>query len=1005
MIRVLQRAWRYQNRWQIRRGVNLTCTACLLLAFSLATMLAMAQKVKGSQAETRVQYQLELYGAVLAGPSKVAKLLILDLERAGSNWGPVYGVARDYNQAFHKGAVLDSETKGESRRIKVGIFFHDDMWVKGGWGLYEIEFREDGDTVKGNFTGMFNGEAVSGAVSGKVYSSRPDPSYIPPLPGEHPRLLFRKNELGTLREKLKTSFGQAAQQRLAASGTPAALGLLYQLTGDRSWLEKGLSAAWPYVQKVKVGSDPFVPLRPLWSQLEQTALFYDLCREALPEDFIKAYLAWVANNVYAVFYAPETLGRTNWVVVSNHVANVYSGMLLTALAVFDEPGTLTMQDLVEPFWGEHIPPLEGEIARAAGIIEERLVPGKSPSTWLHTPLLPHAIAFDSREVFWGLERWSPLANRPVRLWRFEVEFGKGKIPSHREQGGFALAEILKAGADARLEQPVTFAAYTVVKVEQPGWYVVRNPSTRANTVQLAINGRCVMDGQVVQLDAGQYALTLLAQCRMRWQALAPHLALADEQAIALWRERVESLKKEYAIRKAYYQALIQWSGKADPVFQELFRLSRFVGRLHCEHAVGRGGFQAEVGHYSIDAMSGFAKAWPVFRRVMGYDLSDGEEYPSVIPRKLIGGPQDINGTTELPAGFFASLFPSLREEWKPEILEAWHQKAGVTGSDTVYKVLDHEPVFAFINYPLGMKPVPLGTRLPLVWEAPGMGYYALRSGWTADAFIAQVFAKSRHISGWNGANAGTYRLFGMGVEWVCGPTDRVRRRVEENVVILPELELQDNACGQVTYFRSDGRTMVVSMRLDDVYEYEGRFEYGRYGRVRYLLPDGPPEPSGIRAWRSIAFDFSGKAGVPCLFAVVDRIEGAEGKKRVWLYQYAPRKSRTKSVSITPTQGGFVEQVEGTAAKLYGTFIHPKTVSVRIEPFSYSYVKTWGQQRGQKITVEINALTAESSDHFFFVGMVTDQEPPVLSLKGNGLNTVVKIKDRVIRFDGENLHLE
>jgi hypothetical protein len=59
VIRVLQRAWRYQNRWQIRRGVNLTCTACLLLAFSLATMLAMAQKetrfhrymqkVKGSQ--------------------------------------------------------------------------------------------------------------------------------------------------------------------------------------------------------------------------------------------------------------------------------------------------------------------------------------------------------------------------------------------------------------------------------------------------------------------------------------------------------------------------------------------------------------------------------------------------------------------------------------------------------------------------------------------------------------------------------------------------------------------------------------------------------------------------------------------------------------------------------------------------------------------------------------------------------------------------------------------
>jgi len=955
-------------------------------------------------AETRVAYQLELYGGVPAGPSEDAKLLILDLEREGSQWGPVYGVARDHNQSFHKGAVLESEVIGATHRIKVGMFFHDDRWVKGGWGLYEIEFRDDRGP-HGAFQGVFNGEAVNGAVRGKAYIGGSDPSFVPPQPQEHPRLLFRKRDGGALRDKLKTPFGEAARQRLAASGGLAASGLLYQLTGDRSWLEKGLAAAWPYVQKVKVGGDPFQPLKPLWPQLEQTALFYDLCREGLAEDYRKAYLAWVANNVYAVFYAPETLGQTNWHVVSNHVANIYSGMLLTALAVFDEPGTLTAEDLVEPFLEELIPPLDENIARTAGI-EEPLVPGKSPSAWLHTPLLPHAIAFDPREVFWGLDQWSPVAGGPVRLWRFNVELSQREIPSHREQGGLALGEMLKAGADARLEQPVTVAAYAVVKVEQPGWFVVRNPSTRANTAQLAINGRCVMDGQVVRLDAGPYALTLLAQWRMRWGALAPHLAPADGQAMTLWRARAESLKQEYAIRKAYYQALIQWSGQSDPVFQELFRLARFAGRLHCDHAVGRGGFQAEVGHYSIDAMSGFAKAWPIFRRVMGYDLSDGEEYPSVIPRKLIGGPQDINGTTELPLGFLASLFPAVREEWKPEILEAWHQKAGVTGSETVDKVLAHEPVFTFINYPLGMTPAPLGTKLPLVWEAPDMGYYALRSGWTPDAFIAQVFSKSRHIGGWNGPNAGTYRLFGLGTEWARGPTDRVRRRVEENVVILPELDLADGACGEITYFKSDGRSMVVSMRLDDVYDYDGRFGYARYGKARYRRPGGPPEPSGIQARRSVAFDFSGKAGVPCLFAVVDRIEGAEGQKRVWLYQFAPHaKGKVRSASVIPSQTGFIQQAEGTAARLHGTFIYPQPATVRTEPLSYTYVKTWGQQRGQKITVKINALTAESHDHFFFVGMVTEQEPPAIERQNDGLKSVLRIHGRVIRFDGENLLLE
>jgi hypothetical protein len=98
VIRVLQRAWRYQNRWQIRRGVNLTCTACLLLAFSLATMLAMAQKetrfhrymqkVKGSQGAWQIVRATFWGGTSAEVFNDVAFLPDGRLVVAGNGWGP-----------------------------------------------------------------------------------------------------------------------------------------------------------------------------------------------------------------------------------------------------------------------------------------------------------------------------------------------------------------------------------------------------------------------------------------------------------------------------------------------------------------------------------------------------------------------------------------------------------------------------------------------------------------------------------------------------------------------------------------------------------------------------------------------------------------------------------------------------------------------------------------------------------------------------------------------------
>ena len=75
------------------------------------------------------------------------------------------------------------------------------------------------------------------------------------------------------------------------------------------------------------------------------------------------------------------------------------------------------------------------------------------------------------------------------------------------------------------------------------------------------------------------------------------------------------------------------------------------------------------------------------------------------------------------------------------------------------------PAAFFLGYRTGSSAVsrhPVEC-MPLTWQAPDMRYYRFRNGWRGNGEIAlHVFAKTRHIGGWKGPNAGSFRLFGFG---------------------------------------------------------------------------------------------------------------------------------------------------------------------------------------------------------------------------------------------------
>jgi len=986
-------------------SMHICCGLVLLISISAVT--AKAAEAPPPSPATPVYYQLVLDSAMFAGGDpKSVREIVLDLEQVGEHWGTIYGISRNYNMNYHKGAVREAKWNGDTLTLNIGTDITPDKWIPGGQGVYTIIVKRDAvGQLTGTHTGKYNGTPVSGKVFGTIYAPTLAKDFVPLAPQEHPRLLLRRADLPALREKAKTPFGQAAMQKLEMHGTPSSYGLLYQLTGDKAWAVKAQEEAELYYKGAKPPASPFVPMMHEWGRLDQLALVYDLCYDQLSSDFKSRYRARIADFCFQVFFAPENLPtNVNWQPVSNHTANVYSGLTLAGLAIFDEPSAPPMEP-VAPYLDETLLPAK-DFKPGSGVPVVDFTPGRSPTRWLQTQMLRRTTADDPREVFYGLEAINPVPGTKTKVGDFELTFADmaPENAATTEGGGFAVGHLLEANARANLKEPLTMAIYTVLNVTEPGQFTVSCPVSRSNLAQLSLAGKLLADGQVIKLERGLYPLMCMVQWRMKWGEIAPSLRVSTPADLKSWAAKAEQLRTQHQTRMSNHATMLaNWkrTGGGDPAFARVLRLARFTSVLHCEVAVGKGGFQGESGHYSEDASSGHAQLWPIYRRVMGFDLTPNHEYPDYIPRKIIGGPQDITGTTVIGGSYFASLWPSLKEEWKPELLTAWHIDAKVKNPELPIEVLTPDPVRAFLSYPLDIKPAPIGTKLPKSWFAPGHGYGVIRSGWNKDAFIAQIIAREQPIAGWNGPNAGSFRLLGLGQEWACGTTDRFRSRQQENIVWLPESELDEAACGHVTHFKTDEHTMVVSIDLGEVYERRERFWRTTFGNLRYAVtpPAGKelPSPSDITGMRSLAFDFSGLSGAPCLFAIVDKIDGGKDEKRLWLFQPPD----IKNVSLEPR--GFA--IAGTGVSLKGTFVTPTDPKVNTAPLAWDFVSYIGNAQGKKVHKTVHAISVPGQDHFFFVGTIgaADKHPDV-KIEGKGLDAVATVGTRTVTFDGAKVVL-
>lgn len=956
--------------------------------------------------------ELTLANALFQGPEPTGRdaELMLELERVDGQWQMVTGVARSYNVSIHPGYVAEAKVDDKAVELRIALRILPDSWVPGGAAEYRVKLARGAQgRLDGTYQGRFKGQTFSGPATGTIFTrsyARGD-GFVPVQPGEHPRTVFRKGDLPRLREKLKTPFGQAAFARMAG---PVGWGVQYQLSGDAKYAQLAQDEVAEIIFKGKGCTAAFAPARALGCQVERVAVALDLCWDAWPAAFKAQAVTWLRKIATRVFCDPRKISLSaNWNVASNHVGSLYAGVAFAGLVLWGEKGPPPPKP-TPPTLTLDIPAAK-DYTPGKGVPVVPLEAGVVPRKWLASAAIPEAISTDPIVSVQGLETLRPEAGAAIKLEDYELTFQ----PARDDFVSAAENSInIKAYMDNR--DTATFCLYTVLDVREGGLYKLRNAYSNSGRPQLVLNGHRLADGQVVRLEKGLYPALILARMLLGWNKFQPCFEAATEKdaegAKALWEQEGADHKArlaEWEVDVAEAKRL----GGANIEYIKLFRTGRRLMYLLYREAVGTGGFQAEVGHYNKDTTDGPNRYATAHRQCLGYDVSPFPDITHYLPRHVFthifpeqGKPwaQDINGSVRIGGSYFAALFPIVPDAWKPTMLWAWNRIEGVTDDTSSIKAVEEDPAWGFANYPLDMEPKPPAGTLPLVWEAPDFGFYAFRNGWAGgDDIVAQVFLKAHHIGGWNGPNAGTFRIAGLGRAWAVGPDGRERRRWQESVVWLPNDDHYEGALGRLAHLKTekDG-SGVVTVDLRDVYSRQPKGGlYAPYGGIRR---EWAFEDSGISGLRAFGVDYSGKCGAPALFAVVDKIRG--GHEKVWLWQLPELEAQGKERRVVDVaiEGNVFTLRQGDAT-LRGTFAAPAAVKLTAGARTMQTRHSAGHNAGKPLDIRFSALFAEGGDEFFVVATLQRGEPPAATIEGKGLEAKVRVGGRVVSFDGQKIVFE
>lgn len=980
---------------------------------------------------------LVLNAAAMPGnQGQEAKVVELRLQRGHGSWDPVVvGRTRQGQNATHYGYITAEQQEPDGTAVlTIRLFLRPDRWIGGaGDSSYRLRLRHEGGSCTGTWDGQMQGLAASGAVGGSWESQQPPTGYSPPESGEHPRLLLRRGDLERLRAQAATAEGRLTIATLRAEGGIVGLAFVHALTGDPT-LAPAIRAAlagpcnprsgwWHHT-----GGDQHDPAIRIVEHLIAYDLAHDLCT---PE--MHAGLRESIAGLLEVYYWGAYNSQFNPNDTSNWSLLYRSALGLMGLTILDAPATGAAQPAPSSPRSNLLRLTPPPAATWRDALPVNLWSAEQPHlrSWLFAGPVEEGCDADAFASHGGLAAQQPAAGQgpgPL-VWR-TLAAEELKASSHGLQ---VVGEDIDLARLSR-RQPFTGCYFAgALEITEAGCYRLDALDMKgARIVHLLVNGHRWAPGDLVHLEAGRYPLAARVWTEPvgNWEPLVFSVALArssdaetaawvaDRQAAAAadafcgpdWRRRLEHATGRDLVALAYARMAID-------------KVERYLLA-----GIGDGGWDQEGG-YTRHALHLAMPLALCYRNLFGREVRGAQRlgaYLTLATGRTILSDTAASAQTYFSGGgpldltLFARGYGFVPPAQRPTVLWTWNRCETLAAAGRyrdVHAISDSydglSQVMRFLFRTSDDREANPATVLPWTLVDRQKGGYVLRDRWQGgDDCVVQFFANSNQPGGtWSSSEGGIFRIDGLGTSWAVRgegyaqgtARDRLDASPYENLVDVGEQFLPGpgQAQGQVVHetIPADGPA-VIRLDLDAVYRHQPRLVVpdGRARPNKYLnevLPriknDGEVVDLGIRAVRSLAVDYSGACGAPCLVVLADRLTGTRGRN-TWT-MVTPQAHRVEVVD-----DGFLIHADN-GATLRATVVRPAGATIRLGAHAHvQEINYRGSHAHRRFdTTLIQVLGTDHDQEFLVVMTLQRGAAPEVGWGAGGLTATIGA--RSINFDG------